>query len=85
MASNSLIFGSYSTGIINEKACGDELDHSVLIVGYGDDSIYGPFWIAKNCWGTLWGEKGFFKIKRDLVPGGNGTCGIQMNSLIPTL
>ena len=85
MASNSRIFGSYSSGIINENACGIELDHRVLLIGYGDDDLFGPFWIAKNCWGTLWGEKGFFKIKRDIIPGGEGTCGIQKNVLKPLL
>jgi C1A family cysteine protease len=73
------------SGIINENACGQELDHRVLLIGYGDDDLFGPFWIAKNCWGTLWGEKGFFKIKRDIIPGGEGTCGIQKNVLKPLL
>ncbi|HOX28537.1 MAG TPA: C1 family peptidase, partial [bacterium] len=34
--------------------------HAVAIVGYNDA---GQYWIAKNSWGTAWGESGFFKIK----------------------
>ncbi len=70
MASHTKLFGSYSKGIINSRACGPELDHAVLLVGYGEDKSKGPFWIAKNCWGENWGEKGFFKIVRDTEPGG---------------
>ena len=85
MASNNRVFGLYKSGVVNEKACGEELDHRILLIGYGEDSLYGPFWIAKNCWGTLWGEKGFFKIKRDTLPGGDGVCGIQKNILKPLM
>jgi len=85
MASNNRVFGSYRSGVVNEIACGEEIDHRVLLVGYGEDSLFGPFWIAKNCWGTLWGERGFFKIKRDILPGGDGVCGIQKNVLKPLM
>ncbi len=33
--------------------------HSVDIIGYDDSSQY---WIAKNSWGTGWGDNGFIKI-----------------------
>jgi C1A family cysteine protease len=39
----------------------------VTIVGYNEAERY---WIAKNCWGTGWGEAGFFRI-------GYGECGID--------
>lgn len=85
MASNNRLLGAYRGGVVSEVACGAELDHAVLIIGYGEDSIYGPFWIAKNCWGTWWGEKGFFKIKRDTEPGSPGVCGIHRNPLVPEM
>ena len=40
---------------------------SVTIVGYNEAEKY---WIAKNCWGTGWGEAGFFRIAY-------GECGID--------
>jgi len=54
------------------------LDHAVLLVGYGVDSIDTStdagldYWIVKNSWGSEWGEDGYFRITR-----GDGTCGIN--------
>jgi len=49
-----------------------EMDHVVLLVGYGVSPNGVPYWIAKNSWGADWGEQGYFKIRR-----GVGTCGIN--------
>ena len=40
--------------------------HAICVVGY--DDVEGC-WICKNCWGTEWGESGWFKIAY-------GECGI---------
>lgn len=43
---------------------GEETDHMVLIVGF-DDALCGGSgaWIAKNSWGTSWGDDGYFYIR----------------------
>jgi cathepsin C len=38
--------------------------HAVVIVGWGESSDKGKYWIVKNSWGAGWGEDGFFRIER---------------------
>jgi len=53
----------------NVFRCADDtfVDHCVVVVGYDDASGY---WIAKNSWGTSFGESGYFKV-------GYGECAIE--------
>ncbi len=51
----------YKSGIY-EHVTGEELGgHAVVIVGYDEPT---GSWIIKNSWGTHWGERGYFRIKR---------------------
>lgn len=58
----------YRKGVLSEDGdceCGpdndDCHDHAVLMVGYNDDAPV-PYWIIKNSWGYLWGERGYFRV-----------------------
>ena len=63
--------------------CGTNLNHGVLIVGYGASNGH-QYWLLKNSWGTDWGEAGYFRIKRDMDSvGDSGTCGIQLDPSYP--
>ncbi|CAH1976128.1 unnamed protein product [Acanthoscelides obtectus] len=70
---------SYSHGIIDSTCgCGSGrvfLNHGVLVVGYGEEKGI-EYWLVKNSWGADWGDKGYFKLKKD----DKNTCGIATDS-----
>ena len=85
MAATSLAFYQYKSGVLDTSSCGTNLNHALLLVGYGTDSASGKdYWLVKNTWGTNWGEKGYIKIKRD-DQNGPGMCGILKLNSYPTL
>ncbi|CAK9859082.1 unnamed protein product [Sphagnum jensenii] len=68
-------FQCYATGIFTGP-CGTELDHAVLVVGYGSSSGR-DYWIIKNSY-THWGENGYMLMERLGSNNRNGLCGINM-------
>ena len=52
----------YKSGIFGDK-CGKNIDHAVLVVGWGS-SDGTDYWLVKNSWGVKWGENGYFRLKR---------------------
>ena len=75
-------FQLYTSGVITGDACGTNLDHGVLVVGYGEESGI-PYWLVKNSWGPSWGESGYVKIERSDSANDPGVCGIAMQPSFP--
>lgn len=71
-------FQSYSGGVIDSPSCGTNLDHGVLIVGYGEENGT-KYWILKNSWSQTWGEEGYFRILRSDSTNDPGICGVAMD------
>jgi len=80
---DKMVFQLYNGGIISKSSCGTNLDHGVLVVGYGTDAGQ-DYWLLKNSWGPTWGESGFFRIARDMKTEGPGICGLQEEPSYPT-
>jgi len=74
------VFQTYTSGILNSTACGTQLDHGVLAVGYGTENGT-PYYLVKNSWNTTWGDKGYIKLAN--TGNGAGICGIQMGAVYP--
>ena len=73
-------FQFYSGGIYDEPECSStELDHAVLLVGYGTTEDGVDYWLIKNSWGTSWGDNGYVKIKRD----SKNLCGVATSASYP--
>ena len=74
IALNANPLQTYVSGILDltsSQCPSSGINHAVTLVGYGtEDSV--AYWIIKNSWGTSWGEKGYFRIRR-----GKGTCGVN--------
>lgn len=64
----------YGKGIFDDKRCSnrrDDVDHAIVIVGYGREKGV-DYWIVKNSWGTTeWGIGGYGLYKR-----GKNACSI---------
>jgi len=82
-------WGSYGGGVMNDYSCCNaatdsscvyNLNHAILVVGYGHDSASGlDYWLIKNSWGTWWGENGYLKLKK-----GTGHCGVgSLHQTVP--
>jgi len=78
---DTMAFQFYFSGVFDNSGCGTNLDHGVLIVGYGSDSSSGKdYWTVKNSWGTTWGESGYIRMVRN-----KNECGLTLSASYPTI
>jgi KDEL-tailed cysteine endopeptidase len=77
-------FQSYASGVLTSASCGTNLDHGVLIVGYGQENGQ-DYWLVKNSWGTTWGDNGYVKIARSSSTNDAGVCGIALSPSFPSV
>ncbi|KAK0419020.1 hypothetical protein QR680_013908 [Steinernema hermaphroditum] len=75
-------FQLYKGGVFYDEGCSDvDLNHAVLVVGYGTDPKEGDYWIVKNSWGAGWGEKGYIRMARNR----ENNCGIATVAVYPVI
>ncbi|XP_031502720.1 ervatamin-B [Nymphaea colorata] len=77
---SGIFFQFYSAGVF-AGPCGDDLNHGVTVVGYGEKGGR-KYWTVKNSWGKGWGENGYIRMKRDAADR-KGLCGIAMDASYP--
>ena len=68
----------YESGVFDGCGYDDmDIDHVVVLVGYGTDEAEGDYWLARNSWGPGWGEDGYIRMKRDQ----KARCGVNSSPL----
>jgi len=74
-------FQLYRSGVLS-ATCGDNLDHGVLVVGYGSTDGQ-KYWLVKNSWGSSWGVNGYIQLLRG--KGKDGECGLLKQASYPVV
>ncbi|KAL4453930.1 hypothetical protein ABPG74_003813 [Tetrahymena malaccensis] len=70
---------SYKSGVYNGCDYSQNIDvnHVVVLEGYGTDPELGDYWLIRNSWGTSFGENGYIRLARE----SKVTCGIDYSPL----
>ncbi|CAH0490578.1 unnamed protein product [Peronospora farinosa] len=79
-------FRHYAGGIYDAQDCrsdGDEVNHAVVVVGFGQSDTGEQFWIIRNTWGTMWGEDGYMRIARGSNVSEYGPCNLYLYADYP--
>ena len=77
-------FQLYKSGVFT-GTCGTQLDHGVLLVGYGAENS-ADYYLVKNSWSTTWGDNGYIKLGRGKqYNNGDGQCGLLLQGSFPLL
>merc|ERR1719313_2086234 len=70
-------WSSYMSGVFDNCAKSPVVDHAVILMGYGKESIDSQgvaYWKIRNSWGKEFGEEGFILLRRH-APNGQEPCG----------
>jgi cathepsin L len=73
-------FQSYKSGVYYDHKCSLDINHAMLLVGYGiDKKTKQDYWYVKNSYGSSWGENGYIRMARNR----NNHCGITEFAVYP--
>jgi cathepsin H len=75
-------FRNYKEGVY-DGVCQDQpedVNHAVVVVGYGKQTPGGKYWTLRNSWGETFGMDGYFKMAR-----GKNKCGISDCASFPSV
>merc|ERR1712032_817128 len=65
MVPDEMLF--YDSGVLKVESCRhteSQIDHAVVVTGYGADEHGTAYYTIRNSWSTYWGDQGYIKIAR---------------------
>lgn len=65
MVPDEMLF--YDSGVLKVESCRHnetQIDHAVVLVGYGTDEHGTDYYTIRNSWSTYWGDRGYIKVAR---------------------
>jgi C1A family cysteine protease len=68
---SSIVWQTYSEGILTDASCGYNTNHAIAAVGYNQEEGY---YRVRNSWGASWGDGGYINVG---MREGFGVCGIN--------
>ncbi|XP_015680118.1 cathepsin L1 [Protobothrops mucrosquamatus] len=72
-------FRFYKSGIFVSSFKGvKQITHAMLIVGYNNSKADSGYWILKNSWSNIWGEKGYMRLAK-----GSNQCKVASYGVFP--
>jgi C1A family cysteine protease len=80
---DATVFQFYSSGVMDSTTCGTNLDHAILITGWGETDGK-QYWKVKNSWGVSWGSDGYILLGRNSKDK-SGVCGLAMEPGYPVI
>jgi len=81
MVPDEMLF--YDSGVLKVETCKhdeDQIDHAVVLTGFGTDEHCTDYYTIRNSWSTYWGDEGYIKIAR-----GDLDCCITCQAGFPEL
>lgn len=79
MVPDEMLF--YDSGVLSVESCrhnSSEIDHAVVLVGYGTDEHGTDYYTIRNSWSTYWGDRGYINIAR-----GDLDCAVSSEAGFP--
>ncbi|XP_041323322.1 cathepsin S-like [Pyrgilauda ruficollis] len=73
-------FFLYRSGVFDDPQCSQEVNHGVLVVGYGSLENK-EYWLVKNSWGVHFGDAGYIRMARNA----SNLCGIASYASYPLI
>ncbi|XP_028277149.1 cathepsin S-like [Parambassis ranga] len=70
----------YRHGVYQDHTCTHNVNHGVLVVGYGTEGE-NDYWLVKNSWSVNYGEEGYIKMARNR----HNQCGIALYACFPIM